>query len=420
MNAPFSIAPQKLLPVEWPKGICHQVPYAVFSSKEIYDVEQEKIFRGPTWNYVGLEAEIPNPGDYKSTFVGDTPIVITRAEDGSVHGWVNRCAHRGALVCRELKGNVQTHTCVYHQWSFDAKGDLVGVPFRRGIAGKGGYPKDFKLEEHPLQKLNIGVLNGVIFASFAQDMPSVEQYLGADISHHLKRVFHKPVEVIGYARQYLYGNWKFYAENTRDPYHASLLHLFHATFGLYRSTLEGGQIVSPDNRHSVLWVIHGSDTEAQESYKEEKLRTYQPETYSLQDPSLLQGRPEFEDRIGLMIFSAFPNLVIQQIANTLATRQIVARAPGEMELVWTYFGYKDDDPELRAYRLKQMNLIGPAGLISMEDGESTEICQQATVRDGDQFSCVELDGREPGPANHLVTESGIRGFWAAYRQLMDL
>jgi len=70
--------------------------------------------------------------------------------------------------------------------------------------------------------------------------------------------------------------------------------------------------------------------------------------------------------------------------------------------------------------LKQINLIGPAGLISMEDGESTEICQQATVRDGDQFSCVELDGREPGSANHLVTESGIRGFWAAYRQLMDL
>jgi len=97
---------------------------------------------------------------------------------------VNRCAHRGALVCRELKGNVQTHTCVYHQWSFDAKGDLVGVPFRRGIAGKGGYPQDFKLEEHSLQKLNIGVLNGVIFASFAKDMPSVDQYLSADISHH--------------------------------------------------------------------------------------------------------------------------------------------------------------------------------------------------------------------------------------------
>ena len=55
-----------------------RVPYKVYSSDEIYALEQERIYRGPTWSFLGLEAEIPNPGDYKSTFVGDTPVVMTR------------------------------------------------------------------------------------------------------------------------------------------------------------------------------------------------------------------------------------------------------------------------------------------------------------------------------------------------------
>ena len=97
----------------WPKDLVCAIPYGLYVDANIYEQEQAKLFRGPTWNYVALEAEIPNPGDYKSTFVGDTPVVIARGKDGAIHGWVNRCAHRGALVCRELRGNAETFTCVY-------------------------------------------------------------------------------------------------------------------------------------------------------------------------------------------------------------------------------------------------------------------------------------------------------------------
>jgi len=110
-------------PFVWPSGShTTRIPYWAYQDPAIYEMEQERIFRGPTWNYVGLSAELPNPFDYKNTFVGDTPVVVTRAEDGSIHAWVNRCAHRGALVCRDLYGNTQTHTCVYHQWSFVYQG----------------------------------------------------------------------------------------------------------------------------------------------------------------------------------------------------------------------------------------------------------------------------------------------------------
>ena len=409
----------------WPEeGVSSAVPYGVFTEQAVYDEEQARIYRGPTWNFIGLAADVPNAGDFKTTYVGDTPVVMTRDDKGAIHAWVNRCAHRGALVCRELRGNnaAGTYTCVYHQWSFDAAGDLVGVPFRRGLGGKGGYPADFDLKEHGLRKLRVEDYHGVVFATFDEHMPGVQEYLGAGgaMDEHLQRIFKdREIEVIGHARQYIPSNWKFYAENTKDPYHASLLHLFHMTFGLYRSSQVGGVKIT-NGWHTVLFSRSGTDSEAAlADTKQSQLRTYQADTYTLDDMSLLKGRKgEWGDDITLVIMSLMPSLVIQQIQNTLAVRQILPKGRDAFELVWTYFGYKTDDEELRNIRLKQINLIGPAGLISMEDGESSVICQQAVVRDQNDWSCIEMGGRDVEDADHLVTETTIRAFWDRYRELM--
>ena len=409
----------------WPEeGVSSAVPYGVFTEQAVYDEEQARIYRGPTWNFIGLAADVPNAGDFKTTYVGDTPVVMTRDDKGAIHAWVNRCAHRGALVCRELRGNnaAGTYTCVYHQWSFDAAGDLVGVPFRRGLGGKGGYPADFDLKEHGLRKLRVEDYHGVVFATFDENMPGVQEYLGAGgaMDEHLQRIFKdREIEVIGHARQYIPSNWKFYAENTKDPYHASLLHLFHMTFGLYRSSQVGGVKIT-NGWHTVLFSRSGTDSEAAlADTKQSQLRTYQADTYTLDDMSLLKGRKgEWGDDITLVIMSLMPSLVIQQIQNTLAVRQILPKGRDAFELVWTYFGYKTDDEELRNIRLKQINLIGPAGLISMEDGESSVICQQAVVRDQNDWSCIEMGGRDVEDADHLVTETTIRAFWDHYRELM--
>ena len=53
----------------------------MYSSPEVYRLEQERIFRGPIWSFVAMEAEIPLPNDFKSTFVGDAPVVATRDAD---------------------------------------------------------------------------------------------------------------------------------------------------------------------------------------------------------------------------------------------------------------------------------------------------------------------------------------------------
>ncbi len=407
----------------WPAPDTSHVPYRVYTDPTLYALEQERIFRGPTWNFVALAAELPERGDFKTTFVGDTPVVVTRDADGALHCWVNRCAHRGALVCRELRGNVGangTHTCVYHQWAYDAAGLLVGVPFRKGLGGKGGYPADFDLARHGLTQLRVEDYHGVVFASFDAALAPVEQHIGDTAAHYVQRIFNRPVRVLGTTRQYMNANWKVYAENLRDPYHASLLHLFHCTFGLYRSTQEGGVELDPTLRHSVLTAKNKAPEPGRDTYSDDKLRTYD-QTYSLADPSLLAGRPEFSDGKSAVIQTIFPSLVIQQIANTLAVRQVLPKGVGNFELVWTYFGYADDDAQLSAMRLKQFNLIGPAGLVSMEDGEATELVQRtAEAAQAGASEFVEMEGRGIEPTGSLISEGNIRAFWQVYRQMLGL
>ena len=399
------------------EGPACRVSYKVFTDREIYDREQETIFRGETWSFVALEAEVPEAGDYKTTYVGDTPVIVTRDADGAINVVENRCAHRGALVCRELRGNAASLECVYHQWAYDLKGELIGVPFRRGIRGQGGMPKEFDMKRHALAQLRVETICGMVFATFSQTVAGLREYLGPLPVQHIERIMNRPIKVLGNQRQYIHGNWKLYAENTRDPYHGSLLHLFHTTFGLYRSTQQGVSRMDESKRHSLLYAIAASNDDSADKEVYGDSRTFDT-GFALQDPSLLKSRKEFGDDITLVILALFPNVVLQQISNTLAVRQTVTYGPDAFELVWTQFGYADDDEEMTAIRVKQSNLIGPAGVISMEDGEAVEIVQQAVVRAQDDTSYIAMGGGRPDDADHLVTEGPIIGFWKNYGELV--
>lgn len=170
------------------------VNYSLYHSPEIFASEQANIFRGPTWCYLGLEAEIPNPGDYRSSHIGELPVVLVRALDGKVHAWVNRCAHKGAAVCRSLRGNRAdgTFVCVYHQWAYDATGQLVGVPYRRGLKGVGGYGEAFDPKSHSLEVLRVALIDGMIFGTFSATVEPLADFLGPVMCRYISRVMHRP------------------------------------------------------------------------------------------------------------------------------------------------------------------------------------------------------------------------------------
>src|SRR5919109_860127 len=202
--------------LEWPRSDYSRVPYRLHHDEEIYRLEMERIFRGPTWNYLCLEAELPNPHDFRTTWVGDTPVIVSRDKQGNLHAFVNRCSHRGAMIVRELRGNAERLVCLYHRWCYSNAGELTGLPFHQGLKGEVGM---------------------------------------------LKRFFPRPVRILGYSRQRIEGNWKLYAENLRDTYHASLLHEFFVTYGVDRATQKGGVKMDARHRHNMNHAYATSDTD---------------------------------------------------------------------------------------------------------------------------------------------------------------
>ncbi|WOF45887.1 aromatic ring-hydroxylating dioxygenase subunit alpha (plasmid) [Sphingopyxis indica] len=405
--------------VTFPRSDGSRVPYAVFSSHEIYQREQERIFRGETWSFLGLEAEIPNPNDFKRTFVGDTPVVMTRCDDGALAAWVNRCAHRGAEVCRQLRGNAKTHDCVYHQWSYSPNGDLIGVPFRRGLKGAPGMPRDFQPKEHGLRTLRVESYKGLVFATFSDKTVPLADYLGPIMRPYIDRIFGKPVVYLGCTRQYSSSNWKLYFENVKDAYHASLLHLFHTTFNIYRVSAKLALKPDDDGLSSLFFAAKGDDNEAVDAYKAQNIRSF-ADGFRLEDDSILGLVKEYDEVTTNQIQAIFPQLVIQQIHNVLCARQLLPKGPGNFELIFHFFGYEDDTPELRALRIKQANLVGPAGYISMEDTEATELVQRGTATSPGACSILEMGRDADGNESSTISEHMIRAFWQGYAHIMDL
>src|SRR3954468_3076880 len=194
----------------WPAEGNTRVPYWVYQDEAIYRLEQEPIFRGATWNFVGLDSELPEIGDFKSTFVGDMPVVVARDERGTLRCFENRCAHRGALICMKERGHAKEFACVYHNWTYDLKGNLTGVAFRRGIHGRGGMPADAKPEQHAPRQFRVEVFCDLVFVTLSPDTPPVEKYLGAEIAGRVRRVMKAPVKILGGYSQIFPNNWKLY------------------------------------------------------------------------------------------------------------------------------------------------------------------------------------------------------------------
>jgi anthranilate 1,2-dioxygenase large subunit len=380
----------------WPRDGLTRIPYRVFQTDEAYKAEQKLIFQGPSWHYLALEVEVLEPGDFRTTKV------------------------RGALICLDNHGKgKKDFSCVYHAWTYDRQGNLKGVAFKDGVKGKGGMPGSFRMEEHGPRKLRIATLHGLIFGSFSEDVPSLEEYLGEEISSRIERVLggRTPV-VIGRITQALPNNWKLYMENVKDSYHASILHLFFTTFELNKLSQKGAIIVDESGGHHVSYSAIDREAQKDLEYAKQQLRS--ESQYRLADPSLLQGFDENQDGVTLQILTVFPTFVLQQIQNAIAVRQIVPRAIGKTDLNWTYIGFADDTPEQRLTRVKQGNLVGPAGYISMEDGCVGGFVQRGIAGASDQEAVLEMGGAEAGSSESRVTEASVRGFWKAYRSNMGV
>lgn len=405
----------------WPGEGTSRIPFWAYTREDLYKKELDRLFYNDHWCYVGLEAEIPNAGDFRRTVIGERSVIMVRDPDGGVNVIENVCAHRGMRFCRERNGHAKDFFCPYHQWNYSLKGDLQGVPFIRGVKqdGKvnGGMPKDFKVADHGLTKLKVAVRGGVVFASFDHDVEPFEEFLGPTILKYFDRVFDgRKLEILGYRRQRIPGNWKLMQENIKDPYHPGLLHTWFSTFGLWRADNKSELKMDEHFRHAAMISTRGQGgknadvVSGVDSFKDQM---------KVNDPRLLDIVPEpWWGGPTAVMTTIFPSVIIQQQVNSVSTRHIQPNGTGSFDFVWTHFGFADDTPEMKERRLIQANLFGPAGFVSADDGEVIEWSQQGFEQKPAHRSVIEMGGHDIADADHMVTETLIRGMYNYWRKVM--
>jgi len=198
-----------------------QISREIFVNDEIYREELERIF-ARSWLFVGHESQIPNPGDFFVSSMGEESVILCRDRAGQVHVFLNSCRHRGMKVCRYDEGNAAVLTCPYHGWSYSTDGKLAGVPYFRE-AYQGTLDRSaWGLVEVAQSRC----YKGSVWATWDPTAPPFLEYLGdflpyIDLTLDAWDGSDGGTEILcGIQKWRVPCNWKFPAENfSGDAYH---------------------------------------------------------------------------------------------------------------------------------------------------------------------------------------------------------
>lgn len=378
----------------------------VYTDQRTFELERERLYLR-TWNFVCHESELRNPGDYLSTMVAGISIIVCRNGAGELRAFYNTCRHRAAQVVLDERGNAKTFTCFYHLWSYDLDGTLVGAPEIEAYRTK-RCPGGLSKEDASLVPIRVASHHRLVFVCFDDDVPELPEFLGDAFSEEIRHPFSDPrVEAEVVWKQVLRANWKMAAENSRDGYHAPLLH----------KRLRG---VSPPRPFRVFPHAHtiqymGLDYEAGK-----RMGTLD---------GLLAREPEWAERFmahplpGLtlekpaMIVTIFPDLLfVVRYSTVLILKQIpVALDETLVEARWLYLN--DDADPVREVRRKHWELYWALDAGNLPEDWAAWESQQIGVRGiGCRYS---LMGRgEEGDTGIRGDDNRIRAFWDEWRSYL--
>src|SRR5438477_4259525 len=231
------------------------VNHRIFIEPDIYRQEREQIF-ARYWLYLCHDSQVPLPGDFFTTYMGEDPVLVVRGSDGQIRAFLNVCRHRGNRLCRAEDGNAASFTCAYHGWTYGNDGRLTGVPNLREA-----YQGELERERWGLVPVaQLDSYKGLVFATFDPEAPSLRDYLGG-MCWYLDAFFDRReggIEVIGGMHKWVMPcNWKFPAEDFGgDSYHVGWSHLsaVKTAFSTGASTKPEtiGSTVSPGNGHILI------------------------------------------------------------------------------------------------------------------------------------------------------------------------
>ena len=328
----------------WPALDYSRVPYRLYHDPEVYRHEQERIFRGPTWNFLALESRS------RTRAISARPMsarrrsssIATRTARSTPSSTAAPIAARwsGARRQRQRQGShLHLSSLVLH-----AHGALIGDPVPPRAQGKGGMGPISTSGPNGLRRLTVGGRTRArSSARFADGRRSLEDYLGAvRASGMIDRFFDKPIRILGYQRQRSAATGSSMPRTRATPITRACLHEFLVTFGLDRSTQRGGVKMDARHRHNMTWAEAATATPRRSRRAAYTARRRPLDYLALKEPALRELRPgarrSAEHRDARCSFRR--GLV--QINNSMAMRQIRPHGHDAVEVFQTMFGYADD------------------------------------------------------------------------------
>jgi phenylpropionate dioxygenase-like ring-hydroxylating dioxygenase large terminal subunit len=405
-----------------------RVHTALYTDAAIFDEEMERIFRN-TWVWVAHDSELPGPNTFKTAHVGRAPVIVTRDKTGALHVLLNRCRHRAASICEKRQGKASVFVCPYHGWSYEVDGALRKVPFATG------YAADFDKSELPLIALRTESYNGMIFATFKDDMIPLAEHLGPArkwIDLFMKQGAGFGVKTLGEHRFRFPGNWKIQLENTTDAYHFPIVHktflssLDEETENLMDVLGQGGWVEDLGNGHSVMVMIPDLID------LEDNLAAPIPERFADLARELTgEGYPGDQVRriVRAVGGSGFNLNMFPNIACSMAFFRVLRPiAVDETEIQHIAIGMDGGPPAGNRVRLRlHEHFQGPMGFGTPDDAEGWERVQRGAQAGDDLWIMLNRGSKAPegraDPAHNagdVSAETGMRAAYQMWKRMMTL
>jgi 3-phenylpropionate/trans-cinnamate dioxygenase alpha subunit len=402
----------------------------IFSDPALYQLEKQRVF-GRSWLLLGHESQLPRPGSFLRTFMGEESVLVTRDRSGRIRAHLNTCRHRGFQVCQEDRGTAHRFQCRYHGWTYDSDGSLAAVPGEASI-----YYNEIDKQKWGLTPVaRVDLYKGLIFGNFDPDAPSLAAFLG-DMAWYLDVILDRRAggtELLGPQRWRIASNWKVVAENhCGDEYHIGFAHgsVFPPDLGANRATpVPFAREIRPALGHGLGANILPEGMSPDECLAHNALGEAPPHVRSYLlgiNDEIVKRLGSQRARIGLIHGAVWPNFGMVPIFNTL--RVIQPRGVGEVEM-WSY-GLVDRDapPDVKSwFAARSARGFGPGGTFEQDDaGNWTAVTsssngaearkQRLNIQMG--LGHEERSDRMPGELGMTASEINQRGFYLRWMREM--